>query len=110
VLDLGEPRSILLLALHPPDLADIEKTVLTLKEVTIFFVLWHLFIPDHIISAPVIAAAVLLNTFQLTTYIHLIITMILSCDLSLNFFFYDLLLAVDRPLAHHYIIPISLPM
>ena len=33
VLDIGEPRSILRLALEPPHLSDIEKTILNLKEV-----------------------------------------------------------------------------
>lgn len=32
-LDLGEPREILSLALQPPNLADIERTILSLKEV-----------------------------------------------------------------------------
>ena len=35
VLDIGEPRAILRLALEPPHLADIEKTILNLKEVNI---------------------------------------------------------------------------
>ena len=34
LLDLGEPRAILRLALQPPDLDDIERTVLLLKQVT----------------------------------------------------------------------------
>jgi len=33
VLNIGEPRAILRLALEPPHLADIEKTILNLKEV-----------------------------------------------------------------------------
>ncbi|KAJ8309140.1 hypothetical protein KUTeg_014014 [Tegillarca granosa] len=33
VLDLGEPKAILALALSPPNLDDIEKTILLLKEV-----------------------------------------------------------------------------
>ena len=32
-LDIGGPRSILRLALEPPHLSDIEKTILNLKEV-----------------------------------------------------------------------------
>ena len=32
-LDLGEPREILSLALQPPNLDDIERTILSLKEV-----------------------------------------------------------------------------
>ena len=33
VLDIGEPCEILRLALEPPHLSDIEKTILNLKEV-----------------------------------------------------------------------------
>ena len=33
LLDMGEPKAILGLALSPPFLADIERTILTLKEV-----------------------------------------------------------------------------
>lgn len=33
LLDLGEPKRILALALDPPDLANIVKTIFTLKEV-----------------------------------------------------------------------------
>lgn len=33
VLDLGEPKAILALALSPPNLDDIERNILTLKEV-----------------------------------------------------------------------------
>ncbi len=33
LLDLGEPKAILGVALSPPNLDDIEKTVLTCKEV-----------------------------------------------------------------------------
>ena len=32
-LDLGEPKKILSYALQPPNLADIERAILTLKEV-----------------------------------------------------------------------------
>jgi len=69
-------------------------------------------VPDYIISAPVIT--LLLNSFQLTTlhynvHFH-------GIFLSISFLLYILLLAVAigislyRPLAHHYIILISLPM
>ena len=34
LLDIGEPRAILRLALEPPHLSDIEKTILNLKEVS----------------------------------------------------------------------------
>lgn len=33
VLDMGEPHSLLALALDPPDMADICRTVLVLKQV-----------------------------------------------------------------------------
>ena len=33
ILDMGEPKAILGLALSPPNLDDIERTVLNLKEV-----------------------------------------------------------------------------
>ena len=33
VLDLGEPKAILALALSPPNLGDIERNILLLKEV-----------------------------------------------------------------------------
>lgn len=34
VLDLGEPMAVLALALSPPNLDDIERNILLLKEVT----------------------------------------------------------------------------
>jgi ATP-dependent RNA helicase TDRD9 len=34
LLDLGAPKSILALALQPPDVRDIERTILILKEVS----------------------------------------------------------------------------
>lgn len=37
LLDLGSPKSILSLALQPPDVRDIEKTILILKEVSVRF-------------------------------------------------------------------------
>ena len=36
MLDIGEPKTILGLAMDPPDLSSIEKTVLKLKEVSSF--------------------------------------------------------------------------
>ena len=37
VLDMGEPSALLALAIDPPNLADIYRTILTLKQVSIFF-------------------------------------------------------------------------
>lgn len=37
LLDMGDPRSVLSTALTPPNLNDIERTVLQLKQVNTFF-------------------------------------------------------------------------
>jgi len=36
LLDLGPPKEILSLAMSPPDLQNIERTILLLKEVGVF--------------------------------------------------------------------------
>ena len=41
VLDLGEPKAILALALSPPNLDDIERNVLLLKEVSFLLFMPH---------------------------------------------------------------------
>lgn len=35
VLDLGEPKAILAVALSPPDIDDLSRTIVSLKEVCI---------------------------------------------------------------------------
>lgn len=34
IFDMGEPKALLALALSPPDLRNIERTILSLKEVS----------------------------------------------------------------------------
>lgn len=43
LLDMGDPRSILSTALSPPDLGDIVRTVLQLKEVNKCRLMNHLY-------------------------------------------------------------------
>ena len=39
LLELGDPCGVLKLALQPPDVSDIKRTIMTLKEVSGFYML-----------------------------------------------------------------------
>jgi len=43
ILDIGEPRAVLSLAMDPPDISNIERAILLLKEVRFPVLVWFFF-------------------------------------------------------------------